>query len=89
MLSYLLEREEIGWLKGDGNENTSLGISLAQILSVAYMGKPQKATSSLMEHILPKMGQRLVDFFAMSAVNLFVTEQEPSFMTSDLQSRRF
>ncbi len=79
----------MGWLKGDGNENISSGISLVQILSVAYMGKPQKATSSLMGHTLRKKEQPLADFFVKSAVNLFVTEQEPSSMTSDLQRRKF
>ncbi len=77
------------WLKGDGNENISSGISLVQILSVAYMGKPQKATSSLMGHTLRKKGQRPVDSFVNSAVNLFVTEQEPFSMTSDLPRREF
>lgn len=79
----------MGWLKGGGNENTSSGILHVQILSVAYMEKPQKATSFLMGHTLHKKEQRLVDFFVKSVVNLFVTEQEPSFMTSDLQRRRF
>lgn len=79
----------MGWPKGDENENTSSEISLVQILSVAYMGKPQRATSSLMGHTLRKKGQPLADFFVNSAVNLFVTDQEPSFMTSDLQRRKF
>ena len=79
----------MGWPKGDGNENTSSGILLVQILNVAYMGKPRKATSSLMGHTLRKKGQRLVDLFVKSAVNLFVAEQEPFSMTCDLQRRKF
>lgn len=79
----------MGWPKGDGNENTSSGISLVQTLNVAYMGKLQEATSSLMGHTLCKKGQRLVDLFVKSVVNLFVTEQAPFSMTSDLQRRRF
>ena len=80
----------MGWLKEDGKENTSSGISLVQILRVAYMGKLQGATSSLMGHtLLGKKGQHLADFFAKSAVAPFVTEQEPSSMTSDLQRRKF
>jgi len=89
MLSYFLERREMGWPKGDGNENTSSGISLVQTRNVAYMGKPQKATSSLMGHTSRKKGQRLVDLFVKSAGNLFVVEREPFSMTSDLQKRGF
>ncbi len=79
----------MGWLKGDGNENISSGISLVQILDVTYMGKPQEVTSSLMVHTLRKKVQRLVDFFVKSAVSLFVTERGPFSMTSDLPRRGF
>lgn len=79
----------MGWLKGDENENISLGVQLVQILSVPYMGKPEKATSFLMEHTQRKKGQQLVDFSVNAVVNLSVTEWGPSFMTFDLQRRGF
>ena len=79
----------MGWPKGDDHESISSRMKPAQIQSVAYMVKPERATSSPMERIRRGKDPLLVDSFVNNVANLFAVEREPFSMTSDLRRRRF